>query len=110
MSPKLLSYAQPDISIWMSYRFTGFSMAKTNPTMFPPKPTASLPAVQTQETAHDTAHPAAQAISLAIITHFLSGPQPINHQVLSIMSLGNLSNPSSCLPLHYLDSGTTSLF
>lgn len=107
MSPKLLSYAQPDISVWMSHQFTGLSMAKTNPTMFLPKPTASPPAVRTRETAHVTAHPAAQAISLAIITHSLSGPQPINHQVLSILSPGNLSNPSSCLPLHYLDSGTS---
>lgn len=64
-----------------------------------PKKTASHPAGGSQETADMAAHTVAQAISLGV-THSLSAPQPINHQVLSSLSLGFLSHPSSCLPLH----------
>lgn len=47
---------------------------------------------------------------LHVITHCLSHPHPISHQVLSSLPPAPLSNPSSCLPLHSLGSSTISLF
>lgn len=108
MSPELLSCAPT------GHLCVDVPQAKINPIVFPTKTYCFRSCSTISGNCRHHCPPTPGCSSHMLGDHYsLSPPYPaINHRVLSSLSPGSLSNPSSYLPLHYryLDSGAISLF